>query len=323
MDLVDAGSTLKQKFHMLETVSSVQHNPHFAGTDSAPHTSSSSLGVFDCRTRPDLTLDESISLNTSALGSTFFHDPQSHGPEAAEEEAKEIIHLSRFPSMGQDNVLPLRSSRSILQQISKETKQYLIDLFRIHYNSCIPIIPRLSLDVFMSQAIEDEDASSLITYLAILALGLLHANSERPDIIALRGAGARETLLHRELRLAVDEYVLQRCETGGIAALILLAELERYIGRAGTAGLYLREAYRLIKRLEPSQLDLSISDEDVLNRRAYMRAYEFIQKQWARFEPHGLGHKFEGQKDTTSSLQVGNSQSHLLRRDLNNPELPV
>jgi hypothetical protein len=259
--------------------------------------------------------------STVPLECSFFPDIQVHETQG-EDGASEIFHLPRFPSIRQENTLAVRHCRSTLLKISYDTRQYLLALFRAHYNSYIPLIPELYLSGFKSRELEDEDASSLITHLAMLAVGLLYADSQRPNIRALRTAGARESLLHRELRTIVDEHLLQKCETGGIAALILLSELERCIGRAGSAGLYLREVFRLLKRLEHSPMDLSISDEEVLNTRAYMRAYEFIQRQWALFDHPGTGSTDDRQQDTTSSLQLESNQSRI-RKETNNSELSV
>lgn len=124
----------------------------------------------------------------------------------------------------------------LVQSLELGTRNYLTTLFWTHYNSYI----QLTRKELFSDALEygSLDFYSPTLHLAILAIGLRHADHSRPDIGPLVLAG-RESRFHQQLKLCVETLPSDGLSTPHAQALLLLADLEYAVGRETSARVYL------------------------------------------------------------------------------------
>ena len=163
-----------------------------------------------------------------------------------------------------DIVEHTRRATKTIRLLSRETHDYLMNLFWEHFNSVIHAIHK---EAFL----EDYEQGSAHFYspflhICILAVGFRYADKSRPDIqrIAL---GPRESTFHREAKYMLDVELERPGGIPQVQALLLLANCECSVGRDHTGWLYsgmgVRLAFDIGLHLETRSSGLSEREVEV------------------------------------------------------------
>lgn len=149
-------------------------------------------------------------------------------------------YVLRAPDFPADEIRKLtleqdRRAQRIINSISLDTHDYRLQLFWEFDNAIIPIIYRQSFEGSLHNS--SGTFYSGFLHLCILAIGFKYADQTRPDI-ARHKISKHESIFHLEAKFMVD-YGSERLTTlASIAALLLLGDLERRVGRDHTGWLY-------------------------------------------------------------------------------------
>ncbi|KAJ5553762.1 hypothetical protein N7494_003140 [Penicillium frequentans] len=180
---------------------------------------------------------------------------------------------------------------SIITGLGSALQIYLLDQFWIHFNSCIPVVHKATFLTSLEEAYGDFCSPEL--HLAVLAMGLRRADHKRSDVLQLFLPNW-DSILHKKLRLVIDN-LSTRKERQSITyaqTLIILAQLEWERGRDHTARLHLTE----IRNLR-HELDMAISDDEIIAQRIALRAVSLIDSHTVLFN-----HNFNTILDDRSSI---------------------
>ncbi|KAF9775722.1 hypothetical protein IL306_006155, partial [Fusarium sp. DS 682] len=129
----------------------------------------------------------------------------------------------------------IRRAEKIIQSLSRETHDYLIDQFFQYYNSVIQIIDRAALEA--DRILKSSKFYSHFLYMAVLGMGYRAADMDRDDMRKIT-VNPRESTLHREAKRMLD--IELECPRGipSVQALLLLGDLECGVGRDNTGWMY-------------------------------------------------------------------------------------
>ncbi|KAF4338903.1 transcription factor nirA [Fusarium beomiforme] len=175
----------------------------------------------------------------------------------------------------------IRRTEKIIQSLSPETHDYLIDGFFHYYNSVIQIIDR---DAFEADRISKSSKFySHFLHIAVLAMGYRVADMDREDMRKIT-LGPRQSSLHREAKHMLDIELERPGGIPSVQALLLLGDLECGVGRDNTGWMYSGMANRLAFDIG-LHLDYSshMSEQDTKIRNMVMQACVIYDRYWGLF----------------------------------------
>ncbi|KAK5203055.1 hypothetical protein LTR96_010977 [Exophiala xenobiotica] len=196
-----------------------------------------------------------------------------------------------------------RRMQRVINTLTTETHNYLMDMFWTHYNPVIHVIHRAAFEECRDN---EGPFYSGFLHVCILAIGYRCADKSRPDMIKISMAN-RESTLHKEAKFMLDYEIEQPGGISSIQALLLLGDLECGVGRDNVGWLYAGMANRLCFDIG-LHLDRSksvLSEREIEIGKMTLFACVIYDKYWALFlgrptslkssdlETYGLSHKFE------------------------------
>jgi hypothetical protein len=134
----------------------------------------------------------------------------------------------------------IRRAEKIIQSLSRETHDYLIDQFFQYYNSVIQIIDRAALEA--DRISKSSKFYSHFLHIAVLGMGYRAADMDRDDIRKIT-VNPRESTLHREAKDMLDIELERPGGIPSVQALLLLGDLECGVGRDNTGWMYSGESW--------------------------------------------------------------------------------
>jgi hypothetical protein len=129
----------------------------------------------------------------------------------------------------------IRRAEKIIQSLSSETHDYLVDGFFHYYNSVIQIIDRDSFEA--DRISKSSKFYSHFLHIAVLAMGYRAADMDRDDMRKIT-LSPRESSLHREAKHMLDIELERPGGIPSVQALLLLGDLECGVGRDNTGWMY-------------------------------------------------------------------------------------
>lgn len=133
----------------------------------------------------------------------------------------------------------IRRAEKIIQSLSSETHDYLVDGFFHYYNSVIQIIDR---DAFEADRMSKSSKFySHFLHITVLAMGYRVADMDRDDMRKIT-LSPRESSLHREAKHMLDIELERPGGISSVQALLLLGDLECGVGRDNTGWMYSGES---------------------------------------------------------------------------------
>lgn len=197
-----------------------------------------------------------------------------------------------------------RRTQRVINTLTTETHDHLMDMFWTHYNPVIHVIHRAAFEECRESG---GPFYSGFLHVCILAMGYQRCvDKARPDMIKISMPN-RESTLHREAKFMLDYEIEQPGGIPSIQALLLLGDLECGVGRDNVGWLYAGMANRLCFDIG-LHLDRSksgLSEREIEIGRMTLLACVIYDKYWALFlgrptslksadlETHNLSHKFE------------------------------
>ncbi|RKK70601.1 hypothetical protein BFJ69_g11676 [Fusarium oxysporum] len=175
----------------------------------------------------------------------------------------------------------IRRAEKIIQSLSSETHDYLVDGFFHYYNSVIQIIDR---DAFEADRMSKSSKFySHFLHITVLAMGYRVADMERDDMRKIT-LSPRESSLHREAKHMLDIELERPGGISSVQALLLLGDLECGVGRDNTGWMYSGMANRLAFDIG-LHLDCtsSMSEQDTKIRNMVMQACVIYDRYWGLF----------------------------------------
>ncbi|KAI1625298.1 hypothetical protein EDD37DRAFT_382323 [Exophiala viscosa] len=142
-------------------------------------------------------------------------------------------------------------TRLFIDQLSSSCKQYLLNCFSTRFNSIFNVV---NMDVFLeSMARSRKPYYSLFLHITILAVGLLYAEPDNPEVQKLqsRERGAQKSALHRQCWLLVESELAEQPTLALGQGLLLLAEIEMRQGDGNMGCLLIGTACRLCLAICP------------------------------------------------------------------------
>jgi hypothetical protein len=134
----------------------------------------------------------------------------------------------------------IRRTEKIIQSLSRETHDYLIDQFFQYYNSVIQIIDRAALEA--DRISKSSKFYSHFLHIAVLGMGYRAADMDRDDMRKIT-VNPRESTLHREAKHMLDIELERPGGIPSVQALLLLGDLECGVGRDNTGWMYSGEPW--------------------------------------------------------------------------------
>ncbi|KAF5657466.1 nirA-like transcription factor [Fusarium heterosporum] len=175
----------------------------------------------------------------------------------------------------------IRRAERIIQSLSPETHDYLLDGFFQYYNSVIQIIDR---DAFEADRItKSSKFYSHFLHITVLATGYRAADVDREDMRKIT-VNPRESSLHREAKHMLDIELERPGGIPSVQALLLLGDLECGVGRDNTGWMYSGMANRLAFDIG-LHLDCTsnMSGQDTKIRNLVMQACVIYDRYWGLF----------------------------------------
>ncbi|KAM5524580.1 fungal specific transcription factor domain-containing protein [Fusarium oxysporum f. sp. phaseoli] len=175
----------------------------------------------------------------------------------------------------------IRRAEKIIQSLSSETHDYLVDGFFHYYNSVIQIIDR---DAFEADRMSKSSKFySHFLHITVLAMGYRVADMDRDDMRKIT-LSPRESSLHREAKHMLDIELERPGGISSVQALLLLGDLECGVGRDNTGWMYSGMANRLAFDIG-LHLDCtsSMSEQDTKIRNMVMQACVIYDRYWGLF----------------------------------------
>ncbi|ENH72360.1 Nitrogen assimilation transcription factor nit-4 [Fusarium oxysporum f. sp. cubense race 1] len=175
----------------------------------------------------------------------------------------------------------IRRAEKIIQSLSSETHDYLVDGFFHYYNSVIQIIDRNAFEA--DRMSKSSKFYSHFLHITVLAMGYRVADMERDDMRKIT-LSPRESSLHREAKHMLDIELERPGGISSVQALLLLGDLECGVGRDNTGWMYSGMANRLAFDIG-LHLDCtsSMSEQDTKIRNMVMQACVIYDRYWGLF----------------------------------------
>ncbi|KAH7175168.1 uncharacterized protein B0J16DRAFT_273897 [Fusarium flagelliforme] len=194
------------------------------------------------------------------------------------------IHVYAESTSLSDTCEPLeqfRRAEKIIESLSRETHDYLIDQFFQYYNSVIQIIDRAALEA--DRISKSSKFYSHFLHIAVLGMGYRAADMDRDDMRKIT-VKPRESTLHREAKHMLDIELERPGGIPSVQALLLLGDLECGVGRDNTGWMYSGMANRLAFDIG-LHLDCTsnISEQDTKIRNMVMQACVIYDRYWGLF----------------------------------------
>jgi hypothetical protein len=156
-----------------------------------------------------------------------------------------IIAFHEFSAVARSRYMPSlqekdRRVKRVLQQLSADTHDHLMECFWTHYTPVMQVVNRQFFQ-------EDMDAGDTLAYsgflhICILAMGYRYADCERHDIQMLALTN-KESTLHREAKYMVELELEQPGGIPSVQALLILGQLESGSGRDAVGSMYAGMVY--------------------------------------------------------------------------------
>lgn len=131
-------------------------------------------------------------------------------------------------------------AEKIIQSLTRETHDYLIDQFFQYYNSVIQIIDRAAFKA--DRISKSSKFYSHFLHIAVLDMGYRAADMDRDDMRKIT-VNPRESTLHREAKHMLDIELERPGGIPSVQALLLLGDLECGVGRDNTGWMYSGEPW--------------------------------------------------------------------------------
>lgn len=191
---------------------------------------------------------------------------------------------------------------NVLQSISLETHDYLLNLFWQHYNTVMHVLHKEAFQEGMRSG--RTHLYSRYLHVCVLAIGFRFADWTRPDMRKLL-MGKRESTLHRAAKDLLDFELQHAGGIPSIVALLLLGDLECAVGRDNLGWMYAGMAFRLAfdtgLHLDTKASGLPQRDIDI--RRMTIWACAIYDKYWSLFLGRPTSIKNSDLQITTLSKQ--------------------
>ncbi|RVX71598.1 hypothetical protein B0A52_03782 [Exophiala mesophila] len=190
-------------------------------------------------------------------------------------------HLQQNEQMHRQALEQQRRTQRLINSISKDTHDYLMNLFWQYYNSVIHVIHQAAFEHGQEHG---GPFYSGFLHVCILAMGYRYADKTRPDIMKI-SIGNKESTIHKEAKFMLDYEIEQPGGTTSIPALLLLGDLECGVGRDNVGWLYAGMANRLCFDigLHLDRSNSGLSERDLEIGRMTLLACVIYDKYWALF----------------------------------------
>ena len=146
-----------------------------------------------------------------------------------------------------------KRTEKMIQDLSPETYDYLMDLYWTYYNSVLPVVHKKAFNEHRDNGRTKMYSSFL--HICVLAMGFRFADLDKPDIKSL-SLGNRESKLHKEAKYLFEHELEKPGDIPSVQALLILGDLECGVGRDNTGWLYSGQS-PLILTVQKSYLSAS------------------------------------------------------------------
>lgn len=174
-----------------------------------------------------------------------------------------------------------RRTQRVINTLTMETHDYLMDLFWTKYNSVLHVIHQ---EAFEDGRENGGNFYSGFLHVCILAMGYRFAEKTRPDMLRIAMPN-QESTLHQAAKFMLDYEIEQPGGIPSIVALLLLGDLECGVGRDNVGWLYAGMANRLCFDigLHLDRSNSGLSQREIEIGRMTLLACVVYDKYWALF----------------------------------------